>query len=58
MKNVIALDIGGTSIKFAIVNSNGIFLENSCKIISIDSSKDKEYIFNKLSNMLTYVKMC
>ena len=49
MKNVIALDIGGTSIKFAIVNSNGVFLENSCKIISIDSSKDKEYILNKFT---------
>ena len=42
MKNVIALDIGGTSIKSAIVNSNGIFLENSCKLISIDSNK-KQY---------------
>ena len=47
MKNVIALDIGGTSIKSAIVNSNGIFLENSCNIISIDSNKDKDYILNK-----------
>ena len=47
MKNIIALDIGGTSIKSAIVNSNGIFLENSCNIISINSNKDRDYILNK-----------
>ena len=47
MRNIIALDIGGTSIKYAIVQSNGIFLENSCKITEINSSLDKDYIINK-----------
>ena len=47
MKNIIALDIGGTSIKSAIVQSNGLFLEDSCKIIEINSSLNKDYIINK-----------
>ena len=41
MKNIIALDIGGTSIKSAIIKSDGSFLENSCKISEIDSSQNK-----------------
>ena len=58
MKNVIALDIGGTSIKSAIVNSNGIFLENSYKLISIDSNKDKDYILNKFTQPIKeYIKL-
>ncbi len=47
MKNIIALDIGGTSIKSAIIKSNGSFLENSCKISEIDSNQNKDYIINK-----------
>ena len=43
MKNIIALDIGGTSIKSAIIKSNGSFLENSCKISEIDSNQNKDY---------------
>ena len=49
MKNIIALDIGGTSIKSAIVKSNGIFFKNSCKLLKIDSTRDKEYIINKFT---------
>ena len=49
MKNIIALDIGGTSIKSAIVKSNGSFFKNSYKITDIDSNKHKEYIFNKFT---------
>ena len=41
MKNIIALDIGGTSIKSAIVKSNGNFFKNSCKLLKIDSTRDK-----------------
>ena len=50
MKNIIALDIGGTSIKSGIVKSNGKFYKNSCKVIKIDSTKDKEYIINKFTS--------
>ena len=50
MKNIIALDIGGTSIKSGIVKSNGKFYKSSCKVIEIDSTKDKEYIINKFTS--------
>ena len=49
MKNIIALDIGGTSIKSAIVKSNGNFFKNSCKLLKIDSTRDKEYIISKFT---------
>ena len=49
MKNIIALDIGGTSIKSAIVKSNGNFFKNSCRLLKIDSTRDKEYIINKFT---------
>ena len=49
MKNIIALDIGGTSIKSAIVKSNGNFFKNSCKLLKIDSTRDKEYIIDKFT---------
>ena len=47
MKNIIALDIGGTSIKSAVIKSNGSFLENSCKISEIDSKQNKDYIIDR-----------
>jgi len=47
INNYICLDIGGTSIKSAIINSNNYMIKNTYKKTSIDSNKDKEYIINK-----------
>ena len=46
-KNFITLDIGGTSIKSAIVKSDGTFDKNSYKLTYIDSTKNKDYIVQK-----------
>ena len=52
MKHIISLDIGGTSIKSAIVNSSGEFFNNSYKITTLDTSKDKDYIIDKFKHTI------
>lgn len=53
LKNVISLDIGGSSIKSAVINSNNHIIENTYEVISLDSSRDKEYILNKFIELIT-----
>ena len=53
LKNVISLDIGGSSIKSAVINSNNHIIENTYEVISLDSSRDKEYILNKFIEPIT-----
>lgn len=53
LKNVISLDIGGSSIKSAVINSNNHIIENTYEVISLDSSRDKEYILNKFIKPIT-----
>ena len=43
-KNYICLDIGGTSIKSAIINSNNYIIKNTYNKKNLDSTRDKNYI--------------
>ena len=60
LKNFICLDIGGSSIKSAIINSNNNIIENTYKNKSLDSNKEKTYILKKfiqpIKNNMSYLK--
>lgn len=47
IKNYICLDIGGTSIKSAIVNSKNIIVKNTYNKKSLNSKREKEYILRQ-----------
>jgi len=60
LKNFICLDIGGSSIKSAIINSKNIIIKNTYDKKSLDSSKEKEYILKRfiqpIKKNMSYLK--
>ena len=60
LKNFICLDIGGSSIKSAIINSKNIIIRNTYDKKSLDSSKEKEYILKRfiqpIKKNMSYLK--
>ena len=61
INNYICLDIGGTSIKSAIIDSKNLLIKNTYNKNYIDSNKDKEYILNKfiqpIKKNMNYLKI-
>jgi glucokinase len=49
----ICLDVGGTSIKSAIVDSHGNILEETYKILAINTQGTKEYIIGVFSSLIS-----
>jgi glucokinase len=48
----ICLDVGGTSIKSAIVDSNGLLYDDTYKLIKIDTQGNKDYITNAFISLI------
>jgi glucokinase len=48
----ICLDVGGTSIKSAIVLSNGVLLDKTFKIVSVNTKGSKEYIITAFISII------
>lgn len=49
---VICLDVGGTSIKSAIVDSNGLLYDETYKLIKIDTQGEKDYIIGVFTSLI------
>lgn len=48
----ICLDVGGTSIKSAIVDSNGLLYDETYKLIKIDTQGEKDYIVGVFTSLI------
>ena len=51
-KYAICLDVGGTSIKSAIVDSNGILYDETYKLININTNGPKDYIIDMFTSII------
>ena len=49
IKNFICIDIGGSSIKSAIINSKKNIIKNTYTNKSLDSGREKKYILKKFA---------